>query len=103
MSIKYKFTDNKAVYFTTSVVVFTREIYKTILLDSIRHCQQNQGLIIHAWVLMTNHLHAICSCKEGKDLGMIWRNIKSFTAMKIIDAIINNQKESRRQNWLHIF
>ena len=59
MSTKYKFVDNSAVYFTTSTVagwtdVFTREMYKTILLDSIRHCQQNQGLKIHAWVLMTN-------------------------------------------------
>ena len=54
MSTKYKFVDNKAVYFTTSTVVgwsdriFTREMYKTILLDSIRHCQLNQGLKIHA-------------------------------------------------------
>ncbi len=59
MSVRYKFIDKKAVYFTTSTVVgwtdiFTREIYKTILLDSIRHCQINQGLILHGWVLMTN-------------------------------------------------
>jgi len=52
-----------------------------------------QGLKIHAWVLMTNHLHTICSCKEGHDLGLIWRNIKSFTAMKLIDAIINNSRK----------
>ena len=108
MSTKYKFVDNTAVYFTTATVVgwsdvFTREIYKTILLDSIRHCQFSQGLVIHAWVLMTNHLHTICSCKEGKDLGSIWRNIKSFTAMKLIDAIINNPKESRREHLLHTF
>ena len=73
MSTRYKFIDNEGVYFTTSTVtgwtdVFTREIYKKILLDSIRHCQQSQGLKIHAWVLMTNHLHTICSCKEGHDL-----------------------------------
>jgi len=59
MSTRYKFIDTASVYFTTSTVagwtdVFTREIYKTILLDSIRHCQQSQGLKIHAWVLMTN-------------------------------------------------
>ena len=49
MSTKYKFTDTAATYFATSTVVdwidvFTREDYKTILLDSFRHCQQNQGL-----------------------------------------------------------
>ena len=53
MSTRYKFIDHEEVYFTTSTVagwtdVFTREIYKTILLDSIRHCQQSQGLKIHA-------------------------------------------------------
>ena len=52
MSSGYKFVENSAVYFTTSTVagwtdVFTREMYKTILLDSIRHCQQSQGLKIH--------------------------------------------------------
>jgi hypothetical protein len=56
MSARYKFIDNEGVYFTTSTVagwtdVFTREIYKKILLDSIRHCQQSQGLKIHAWFL----------------------------------------------------
>ena len=107
MSTRYKFVDNSAVYFTTSTVagwtdVFTREMYKIILLDSIRHCQQSQGLKIHAWVLMTNHLHTICSCKDGNDLGLIWRNLKSFTAMNLIDAIIKNVKESRKEYLLHV-
>jgi len=59
MSTRYQFIDNNAVYFTTSTVVgwtdiFTREMYKTILLDSVRHCQQSEDLKIHTWVLMTN-------------------------------------------------
>jgi len=49
------------------------------------------------------HLHAICSCKEGHDLGLIWRNIKSFTAIKLIDAVINNIKESRKEYLPHTF
>ncbi|MCO5238273.1 MAG: hypothetical protein M9933_18610 [Chitinophagaceae bacterium] len=61
MSTKYKPTDTAATYFSTSTVVdwievFTRGDYKTILLDRLRHCQQNQGLQIRARVLMTNHL-----------------------------------------------
>ena len=68
MSTKYKFIDKQGVYFTTSTVVgwldvFTRDVYKDILLDSIRFCQLNQGLSVHAClpdsviqagVLMTN-------------------------------------------------
>lgn len=34
---------------------------------------------------------------------MIIKNIKSFTAMKIIDAIINNSRESRREWLLPLF
>ena len=53
MSTRYKFIDKEAIYFTTSTVVgwcvvFTRDCYKKILLDSLRHCQQSQGLQLHA-------------------------------------------------------
>jgi putative transposase len=53
MSTKYRFTDNSGVYFTTSTTVgwldiFTRDIYKEIVLESIRFCQRNQGLQVHA-------------------------------------------------------
>ena len=112
MSTQYKFVDKEAVYFTTSTVdgwcdVFTRDCYKKILLDTLRHCQQSQGLQLHAWapiaIGVTNHLHTICSCKTGKDFGDIWRNSKSFTPIKIIDAIIKNPKESRKEHLLQCF
>ena len=65
------------------------------------------GLQLHAWapiaIWVTNNLHTICSCRAGKELGDIWRNTKSFTAMKIIDAIIKNSKESRKEHLLHCF
>ena len=108
MSTKYKFTDTDGVYFVTSTVVdwldvFTRDIYRNILLDSFRFCQQNQGLQLHAWMLMTNHFHIICSSIDNADLGKIIKNIKSFTAIKLIDAIINNPKESRKKWMLDLF
>ena len=53
--------------------------------------------------LMTNHLHMICSCKQGNDIALVLRNIKSFTAMKLIDAIIKNPKKSRGKNILNLF
>jgi putative transposase len=104
MSSKYKFSDKTASYFITSTVVdwvdvFTRNIYKDILLDSFRFCQINQGLQIGAWVIMPNHFHLIASFKDGFDPGLVIKNIKSFTAIKIIDAIINNPKESRK-SWM---
>ena len=102
MSTKYKFDDKEGLYFITSTVVdclpdwlvqagvdvFTRDLYRNILLDSVRFCQKNQGLQLHAWVLMPNHFHLICSFINNSNPGMVIKNIKSFTAMKIIDAIM---------------
>ncbi len=108
MSTKYKFTDIEGVYFITSTVVdwidvFTRNIYKDILLDSFRFCQEKQGLQIHAWVLMPNHFHMICFFINNANPGMVIKNIKSFTAMKLIDAVINNPHESRKKWMLDLF
>ena len=108
MSTKYKFTDSQATYFVTATVVdgfdvFTRNSYKEVLLGSIRHCQRHQGLQVHAWVLMPNHLHMIYSVDEGKEPALVLKNIKSFTALKIIDAIINNPHESRTEWMLDLF
>ncbi len=108
MSSKYKFVNRDGVYFVTATIVdwvdvFTRNEYRNILLDCFRFCQQNQGLKIYGWVLMTNHFHLICSTTDEKGIGMVVRNIKSFTAMKIIDATINNPKESRKRWLLDIF
>jgi len=95
------------VYFVTATTVewidiFTRNLYKNILIDSFRYCQKNQGLQVHAWVLMPNHFHMICSFDKS-DPGLVIKNIKSFTAMKIIDAIIHNPQESRRRWMLETF
>ena len=62
MDIKNRITGE--VYFVTDTVVdwvdiFTRPTYKHIVLESLAYCQKNKGLIIYAWVLMSNHLHAI--------------------------------------------
>ncbi|MBX9784822.1 MAG: transposase [Chitinophagaceae bacterium] len=72
-------------------------------MDSFRFCQKNQGLQIHVWVLMPNHFHMICSFVNNHDPGMVLKNIKSFTAIKIIDAIINNPQESRKEFMLDVF
>ena len=108
MISKYKFDDREGVYFVTSTVVdwidvFTRDIYSNILLDSFRFCQKNQGLQLHSWVLMPNHFHLICSFINNANPGLVLKNIKSFTAIKIIDSIINNPQESRKEWMLDLF
>ena len=69
MSTKYKFLDPEGIYFVSFatvdwVDVFTRQEYKDIFIDSLKYCQKNKGMIIHAWCLMTNHVHLIFSSNE---------------------------------------
>ena len=104
MSRKYKFKNPEGIYFISySVVrwmdVFTRNIYRNILLDSFIFCQKKKGLRIHAFVIMTNHVHMIISTTEGHFFENTMRDLKKFTSTEIIKAIRNNPKESRKE-WL---
>ena len=69
MSRKYKFHNPDGIYFVTFAVVrwvdvFARDIYREIILDSLKYCQKGKGLQLHAYVIMTNHVHLIIS-REG--------------------------------------
>lgn len=108
MSTKYKFKDPDGCYFVTYAVVdwadvFTRNMYREILLDSWRHCQQHKGLSIHAYVIMTNHIHMIISKTSNTLLESIMRDMKKFTSTKLTEAIQFNREESRREWMLELF
>ncbi|HEX8546512.1 MAG TPA: transposase [Cytophagaceae bacterium] len=58
--------DQYAIHFLTFAVVewvdvFARSIYSDIIVESLGYCQQNKGLNIHAWCIMSNHIHLIVS------------------------------------------
>ena len=102
MSGGYKIDDQYGTYFLTFTIVnwvdlFTRQVYRDLFLDSLRYCQEKKGLIVYAWVIMSNHLHLVISTDEGNLSGII-RDLKSFTSKSFIDAI-KTENESRR-NWL---
>ncbi len=81
------------------VDVFTRNEYKDILVDNLKFCQENKGLEIFAWCIMTNHVHLIVRAKEGCSLPDILRDYKKFTSKEIKKAISENCQESRKE-WL---
>lgn len=94
----------RELYFITSTVVdwmdvFTRPLYKHILIESLEYCQANKGLDVYAWVLMTNHLHMIAGTTGNVVIGDALRDFKKFTSKNIIKAIQENPQESRRE-WL---
>ena len=108
MSTKYKFRDPDGIYFVTFAVVgwvdvFTRRIYREILIDSFKYCQASKGLVIHARIIMSNHVHMIISRNGKFKLEEIMRDMKKFTSYKILGAIMDNKTESRREWMLDMF
>jgi REP element-mobilizing transposase RayT len=103
----YKIRNQAAIHFITFatvewVDVFTRKQYRDIVLDSIRFCQAEKGLLLHCWCIMSNHLHLIVSAKN-ENLSDVLRDFKKFTSKQIIAAIEANKQESRRDWMLRLF
>ncbi|MEI7585456.1 transposase [Runella sp.] len=84
------------------VDVFTRVEYKDFLIRCLRHCQQNKGLEIYAYVLMTNHLHLIAR-STTQDLSWVLRDLKTFSSKELVKMIQDNPQESRKGWMLPIF
>jgi putative transposase len=107
MSRKYKFRDSEKPHFISFstvywIDIFTRKLYKDILVDCINYCINKKGLIVYGWCIMTNHVHMIIS-SENSELPDILRDFKSFSAKQILTAIIKNLHESRKEWMLWLF
>jgi REP element-mobilizing transposase RayT len=107
MSTKYKATTTEDAYFVTITTVgwidiFTRLNQKEIIIKALNYCQQNKGLEIYAYCLMSSHIHLLCKATNGFILSDVIRDFKKFTSKNIIKAIIN-EPESRREWMLDYF
>jgi putative transposase len=94
-------------YFITTTItawidIFTRPVYRHIMLDSIKHCQDKKGLQLYAWCLMSNHIHMIASAGGIMGMDGIMRDMKKFTSKRISEKICEGP-ESRSEWMLNIF
>lgn len=104
MSRNLRIHNEEALHFVSFATVgwidvFTRRVYKDILVDSLRYCQKQKGLEVFAWCIMSNHIHLIIRARDGYRLSGILRDLKRFTSRKLLQAIESNEKESRK-NWM---
>lgn len=82
----YKINNQYHTHFLTMTIVgwadiFTRLVYKEIVVDSLKFCQKEKGLVVHAYVIMSNHIHLIATAHENsKGLSAIIGDFKKFTA-----------------------
>ena len=107
MSRKYKFHNPEGLYFVSFATVnwidvFTRRIYRDIVVDSLNYCIKEKGLVVYAWVVMSNHVHLLIRTKQ-MPLEDIMRDLKSYTSREILKSIKENPQESRREWMLWMF
>lgn len=98
----YQISDQTKAHFITATVVdwvdvFSRKIYKDIVIDSLDFCIKNKGMILYGYVIMTNHVHMIIQSENGK-LSDLIRDFKKFTARNILDKI--EEGPESRQDWM---
>ncbi len=105
----YVITDQFATHFLTFTIcgwidLFTRQVYRDIVIESFRFAQQKEQLILNAFVIMSNHIHLIARAndKQKKTLSDIIRDFKKFTHHEMM-PVIESDTESRRLWMVHQF
>src|SRR5690606_17013226 len=106
MSTGYQVYDQYKIYYLTFSVVdwvdiFTRKVYKDIIIDSLKYCVSEKQLLVYGYVIMTNHVHVIWHSENGT-LSDTIRDFKKFTARQILETI-QSEPESRMEWLLHRF
>lgn len=82
--------------------VFSKQVYRQIVIDSLSHCIRLKGLNVYAYCLMSNHLHMIVNANEPFQLEDIIRDFKKYTAKRILIEI-ETGTESRKEWMLKYF
>jgi len=86
---RYNVLAESTTYFATCAVVnwlplFSKPDLAKVVLDSMEFLRTERRLVLHAYVLLENHLHLIGSSSEfSKEM----KNLKSFTARGIVDCL----------------
>ena len=62
--------------------LFIRNVYKDVVVDSLRFCQKEKGLELYGWCIMTSHVHLIIGT-TGNPLENIMRDLKRHTSEKL--------------------
>jgi putative transposase len=103
VSTGYKISGDGLFYLTFQIVgwadIFTRKIYRDIAIESLQFCQEQKGLFLFAYVIMSNHIHLLAQSEKG-DLSGIIRDFKNYTSKRMLN-LLNDPAESRR-DWLKL-
>ena len=103
--MRYKILDQNGLNYLTFTMVewidlFTRPVYKDIIVESLAFCQREKALRVHAFVIMSNHVHAILSTESEAGLSSIINSFKSFTAKAFLQYLKGDKNPESRREWL---
>jgi REP element-mobilizing transposase RayT len=87
----YSIQQQDGIYFCTDIImsfacVFVEKAFFDIIINSLKSCQQEKGLNIHAFVIMPNHVHTVLSSRNGM-LAETIRDYKRFTSRRITEEL----------------
>lgn len=109
MGYGWKINNQAGIHFVTFQVrgwvdLFSRKEYKEVIVDQFNFYREKKMLKVYAYVIMTNHVHAILSATnpEVDSLSSLIGRIKQFTAKSLIAKMIS-EGESRRAWMLDLF
>lgn len=88
MSQGYQIKDQSAVHSVTLQVVqwldiFTRKVYRDIIIESLKYCQREKVLEIYSYVIMSNHIHLLVRSGNANLSGTL-RDFKSHISKEIL-------------------
>ncbi len=101
----YKIRNQYETHFVTFTVVswvdlFTRKRTRDIIIEALQFCINEKGMVLYAFVIMSNHIHLLLRAKEeSKGLSALIGDFKKFTSKRLINWMLDNPDESRR-NWM---
>jgi len=107
MSEKYKTTDKDKAYFVTFTIVewlnvMQEDNYKMIIVNSIKHCQENRGITLFAYCIMSNHVHLIIQSNGKESVSDVLRDLKKHTSKEISKRLETDDSQAT-QKMLAIF
>jgi len=97
-SPRIKLENENLIHFITITTIewidiFTKPQYFQIIIDSLKYCQENKGLLLYEYVIMTNHIHLIVQAGDGNKLSQIVSDFKKHTTREVIKLL---QKDNRK-------
>jgi len=81
MGEAYQIKNQEVLFFLTFQLVgwadvFSRQLYRDMILESFEYSRKTKGLELFAYVTMTNPVHAIMRSKKRGELSGLVRDIK---------------------------